>query len=289
MEELKQSLRELAQAQGIELFGITPAERLRTAPAGFRPEDYLPGAKSVIVLGAHFPEASALFWERSPFPYQYYGYAIVNKELGHCAFKLSKKLEQAGYLALPFAPTVYPKDMDWKRQSGEISHRHAAVAAGLGEFGRSGLVLTREFGTRVRFISILTRAELPPDPPRLKQELCKKCGKCLEACPNRALQEEFEVSFEIEGTRLSYIQADKHRCYYNIMGLGPGSGGIINRRIKDRPGRLKDKDLSAGVIRAFLKKPSDFIVQLMLQHAVDWVDWCGRCLQVCTPNPNHLK
>ncbi len=289
MEELKQRLCELARAQGIELFGVAPAFRLRGAPSGFRPEDYLPGAKSVIVLGAHFPEETALFWEHSPFPYQYYGYAIVNKEMGHTAFKLAKELERAGFLALPFAPTVYPKDMDWRRQSGEISHRHAAVAAGLGEFGLSGVVITPDYGTRIRFISILTRAELPPDPPRLRQELCTQCGKCLEACPNQALREDFKVSFEMEGTRLSYVLVDKHRCYYNILGLGPGSGGIINRPIKQKSGRLREKDLSKNIIRAFLKKPTDSLVQLTMQHAVDWVDWCGRCLHVCTPNPKNLK
>lgn len=288
-EELRERLKKIALSRGVELFGVSPSSRLDCAPVGFRPKDYLPDVKSVIVLGAHFPEASALYWGNSVYSYQYYGYAIVNKELGHCAFHISKELERAGYFALPFAPTVYPKGMDYKNQRGEISHRHCAVCAGLGEFGYSGLVLTKEFGTRNRFISILTTAELPYDEMSKTQSLCKRCKKCVEACPNKALREDFEESFEIDGVKFSYIVVDKHLCYYNIMGLGPGSGGIINQAFESKGKRAGHRGLARAILKAFLKKPSDFIVQLTMQYAVDWVDYCGRCLQVCNPNPTNLK
>ena len=93
--KLKDDLLHLAQSLGMDLFGVTSAERLAGAPAGFRPADYLPEVKSVIVLGCHFPEAAALFWERTVFPYQYYGYAIINKEMGHAAFRLAKEIGRA--------------------------------------------------------------------------------------------------------------------------------------------------------------------------------------------------
>jgi ferredoxin len=287
--QLKDNLNALARSSGMDLFGVAPAERLAGAPPGFRPADYLPEVKSVIVLGCHFPEAAALFWERTVFPYQYYGYAVINKEMGHAAFRVAKALEEAGFLALPFVPTVYPKDMDYRRQSGELSHRHAAVAAGLGEFGYSGLVLTEPFGTRNRWVSILTTAELPADPMRREQKLCDHCQKCIAICPSRALQEEFEESFELDGVQMTYVRVDKHRCHYCIMGLHPNTGGIIAEPLPERKGRLDHKTMARAVVKAFLKHPADAIVQHEMQFAIDWVDYCGRCLHVCHPNPRRLR
>jgi ferredoxin len=286
---LKADLKRLAEGWGMELFGVAPAERLAGAPEGFRPTDYLPDVRSVVVLGCHFPEAAALQWERGVFPYQYYGYAIVNKELGHAAFRLAKALEDAGHLAWPCVPTVYPKEMNYRRQAAEFSHRHAAVAAGLGEFGYSGLVLNEKFGSRVRFLSILTTAELPPDKMPRAPKLCNRCDKCLTACPSGALRTEFEESFELDGVRISYARVDKHRCYYCIMGFQPRTGGIVNEPLRERAGRFTHGDMVRAIGKAYAKHPIDAMVQHEMQHAIDWVDYCGRCLHVCHPNPRGLK
>jgi epoxyqueuosine reductase QueG len=66
---------------------------------------------------------------------------------------------------------------------GPFSHRHAATRAGLGEFGYNNVVLTREFGPRQRFNSIITEAELVPD-PLITEPICLRdaCNLCLEAC-----------------------------------------------------------------------------------------------------------
>jgi len=66
---------------------------------------------------------------------------------------------------------------------GPFSHRHAATRAGLGEFGYNNIVLTPQFGPRQRFNSIITDAELEPD-PLLSRPLClrESCRLCLRAC-----------------------------------------------------------------------------------------------------------
>ena len=76
---------------------------------------------------------------------------------------------------------------------GFFSQRHAAVRAGLGEFGLSGLVITPQYGPRVRYVSIITEAELEPD-PLVKEKACMrgKCGgdkgpACWSRCGNKAL------------------------------------------------------------------------------------------------------
>jgi len=286
---LKSDLARLAQGWGMDLFGVAPAERLAKAPEGFRPTDYLPDVRSVIVLGCHFPEATALQWKRGVYPYQYYGYAIINQEMGQAAFRLAKAIEDVGFLALPFPPTVYPKEMNYQRQSAEFSHRHAAVAAGLGEFGYSGLVLTEKYGTRAHFVSILTTADLPPDEVRREPTLCDRCDKCVAACPSGALGEAFEETLDLDGVRITYSRVDKHRCYYCILGFQPKTGGIINEPLPDKPGRLTHKDMARAIAKAYIKHPIDASIQHEMQYAVDWVNYCGRCLHVCKPNPRRLK
>jgi epoxyqueuosine reductase QueG len=66
---------------------------------------------------------------------------------------------------------------------GSFSHRHAATRAGLGEFGYNNIVLTPQFGPRQRFNSIITEAELVPD-PLISEPICLRdaCKLCLEAC-----------------------------------------------------------------------------------------------------------
>jgi epoxyqueuosine reductase QueG len=66
---------------------------------------------------------------------------------------------------------------------GPFSHRHAATRAGLGEFGYNNIVLTQQFGPRQRFNSIITEAELVPD-PLIEEPICLRdeCGLCMKAC-----------------------------------------------------------------------------------------------------------
>lgn len=66
---------------------------------------------------------------------------------------------------------------------GAFSHRHAATRAGLGEFGYNNVVLTKEFGPRQRFNSIITNADLVAD-PLIPDPICLRdeCLLCLKAC-----------------------------------------------------------------------------------------------------------
>jgi epoxyqueuosine reductase QueG len=101
-----------------------------------------------------------------------------------------------GYQAMIFPTTgLHPsvsgltEKQIWEEQSkfrytyGPFSHRHAATRAGLGEFGYNNVVLSREFGPRQRFNSIITDAELTPD-PLISEPIClrDKCKLCLKAC-----------------------------------------------------------------------------------------------------------
>jgi epoxyqueuosine reductase QueG len=70
-----------------------------------------------------------------------------------------------------------------------FSHRHAAFLAGLGTFGVNNMILTPEYGPRIRFGSILSTANLPAD-PLLDDHLCIHCMRCVDMCPSAALNKE---------------------------------------------------------------------------------------------------
>jgi len=64
-----------------------------------------------------------------------------------------------------------------------------AIDAGLGELSRAGILITREFGPRVRISKVFTDLPLVADKPIEfgVWEFCMKCGKCAEHCPGQAI------------------------------------------------------------------------------------------------------
>lgn len=64
-----------------------------------------------------------------------------------------------------------------------------AVKAGLGEYGRNQMVITPEYGPRVRFAKIFTALPLISDRPRSVgvKAYCDICTRCADACPPKAL------------------------------------------------------------------------------------------------------
>ncbi len=64
-----------------------------------------------------------------------------------------------------------------------------AIQAGLGEYGRLGLLITPAFGPRVRLGKIFTNLPLAHDRPRSfgVKEFCDICQACSQACPAKAI------------------------------------------------------------------------------------------------------
>jgi reductive dehalogenase len=64
-----------------------------------------------------------------------------------------------------------------------------AMKAGLGDLGRMGLLITPQFGPRVRLSKVLTDLPLISDSPIEfgVTEFCDKCKKCADMCPSQAI------------------------------------------------------------------------------------------------------
>ena len=69
-----------------------------------------------------------------------------------------------------------------------IFAKEAAVRAGLGTIGRNNLLVTPQFGSRIRLATILLDIELPPTGP-IDFDPCATCDmRCRRACPQRAFE-----------------------------------------------------------------------------------------------------
>jgi len=77
---------------------------------------------------------------------------------------------------------------DEKSLIAPFSFKFAAVNAGIGWIGKNGVLVTKEYGPRVRLSVILVNCDLPAGEP-ISQSMCdEKCFICVEACPYGALK-----------------------------------------------------------------------------------------------------
>ncbi|AQW61969.1 MAG: reductive dehalogenase [Dehalococcoides mccartyi] len=88
-----------------------------------------------------------------------------------------------------------------------------AVRAGLGELGRSGLVIS-PWGGNFRLTECFTNLPLIPDKPIDfgLQEFCKVCKKCAVNCPAGAISMEDEPSEVVKSARFIGWDTDSHKC-----------------------------------------------------------------------------
>jgi epoxyqueuosine reductase len=176
-----------ARSLGADLVGIAPVERFEDAPSGHRPADIYKDARSVMVCAMRLPR-SAL--EGPATSYQC-SMDAVHRRLDELAVQLAVFLEQSGCIAVP-VPSDDPYrhwEADRSRGMGDLSHRHAGQAAGLGRLGRNSMLVTPQYGNMVHLVSIVTDAVLDPD-PLLQWEPCPPgCARCIKACPAGAIME----------------------------------------------------------------------------------------------------
>ncbi len=239
MNLLSQEIRSIALAAGADMIGFAPVERFDTGPKITHPNYYMKQARSVVVAGIGYPRSIGEVWGtfaeegRLIAPYMWFGFAYVNWELSRVALKVAKVLESHGYRSLPIPLSFmtqyrYFESFDETGQYlGDFSHKHAALAAGLGTFGWSNLFLTPVYGARQRLISVITEAPLDVGDLMKSQELCKPdlCEfVCVEICPIGALSKDEAQEFTMDGHTYRYGVLDHHRCRWCLDGFTQGSG-----------------------------------------------------------------
>jgi epoxyqueuosine reductase QueG len=191
-EQLAEELPRYARLLGAELYGVAAADAYREHfPDKPQPERFVPGAKSVIVIG--LPRSRGVMAtvlqlsgsqqrasdtltnvvERVRGVERFFIGAeqdMLDNEVKFIAYKLARFIECKGFRAM-YLP---PARQDRRFLTAPFYHMPAMYLAGLGTMDLNCSILTPEFGPRVWVTSIITDLELPAGQP-MTDELCTDC------------------------------------------------------------------------------------------------------------------
>ncbi|NLF92948.1 MAG: hypothetical protein GX564_03585 [Oligosphaeraceae bacterium] len=196
------------------------------------PEEHLAGARSVIVLGIRTPLESSECLGRRPAeavgPYTFAQYESRNL-LNYAALRLIQRLSAWGIQAYALndlentaSCSANPRGL----QPNIFANRISAVCAGLGTLTKGGFINTPEYGTNVRFVTIVVDCELQEDQLADLQTLrrkCQDCNRCLEHCTVKAFKGLAQLN--LEGQTLSFNIVEQKRCDWAIrFGLVAAEG-----------------------------------------------------------------
>ena len=176
----------------VDVFGVASIEEASDTPLYESAISLLPGARSIVVLGMEvYQEVLDLVVPEHKVgeaaARDLYGPHLdyLNGRLNCGIYDLARDLRRDGHRVLPLPSQGTPSDPRFLR--GILSFKHAAERAGLGRIGWSSLLVTRQFGPRLRLACLLTDAEIAPSKP-LADNPCDGCGKCVDACPAGAVK-----------------------------------------------------------------------------------------------------
>lgn len=226
---------------GVEVVGIAPISRFSTAPERMHPKNIFPDCKSVISLVQPIPRSTyrgiteGTHWSN----YTYYSYNRLNALFRPMVTnELARFIEDHGYEAVPVypgVPEIYPNKPDPVpgRPSPEITInvRIAAMACGLGEIGWSKVFLHPVYGPRVRIGTILTDAELEPDPLIKPGTICKRCMRCVPTCPGNAIpgRDGPKITIRIDDQEYSWGDVHMGRCTATHHGINYKASPFLKR------------------------------------------------------------
>ena len=218
------------------------------------PKTILPGVKSMVVLGYREGHGTV----ESDNKRISMASRMGMMELGlKNNYLITRYIERGTGTKAALVPPSYPLDMDLPNMGsvGDVSLRHAAVAAGLGVFGRHNIVINPEFGTRIVFTAILTELPFSSD-PKVTDDLCDNCNLCVESCPSGAL--------DVEG-KTDFMKCLKKSQPYGI-------GGMIRFQYKMLDATDEEK-------KEMLRDPK--FLKLYQSHFIGFQYFCFECMAVC--------
>lgn len=189
---MKEKIRKIILESGADICGFADIERFEGTAEGFSPRDIYPKCNSVAVFGVAAPP-SVLHIK----PHLIYGYfnSIGKNIADNAAFSASRRLyDELGIDSLPI-PGDGPYEYwlpEKKEGRGLLDIKSAAVLAGLGQKGKSTLLLNEKYGNMLTLGAMLLECKLGGD--ELCEGICiNGCRKCIENCPVGAISDSGHV------------------------------------------------------------------------------------------------
>lgn len=281
MQLTSEYIKKVAKSYGADIVGIGNIERWATAPLQMDPKQIMPRAKSIIAMGFRVFRGSLRGIEEGTYfsNYSAMGYGgITYLYMPMTIINTAKVIEDAGYEAVPMG-----HQSDWRAidNSGELKPfysrpvkpgraspdvmvhlRIAGFLCGLGEIGYSKMLLTPEFGPRVRVGIIITEAELEPDPIIEPGTLCNRCMACVNACPGKCISTTKTIKTNLAGYDVEWGDVDVDGCNTAFVGAEQAKPGQRFNHYRsdadaasDPNGKYPETRTRPSFISPFFKKP----------------------------------
>jgi len=182
----KNTIKDIALNNNVDLFGMAAIDRFENAPKGFHPRDIYSKVETVIAFAIKLPSES-LFAE-NPVPFTHVNTLAMHK-MDLITYNISTELDRLGLknVLIPTDDPYLSWDKDKQEGRGILSLRHVGYLAGLGKLGRNNLLINKDYGSMIQIGAILTDEKFDSD-PIADYEVCPlNCRICLDSCPQRAL------------------------------------------------------------------------------------------------------
>jgi epoxyqueuosine reductase len=211
-----------------------PSVGFEHAQEGWRPCELIPECRSVVVFAvAMSPKTNntCIGPKSAPGKQGGGGRAVEPAAVKPSGYDVSR-------LSLLFHARVMLAGLNFLHDRRVATHQGGpaklcAYEAGVGRYGRSGLILHPELGNRMNLGVILTDAEMPADPRREDHDPCRNCDLCIRACPAGAFDADKTYpaswSFDVCMPKRKEIAANGEYCH-NCFAACPA-------------GQYKDEDL----------------------------------------------
>ncbi len=206
-----QYLREKLKLEGAKLVGFCQLDKSPIAD--------MPNLKYAVSIAVKLSDSVISTIKDKPTITYFQHYRTANYKLNLLAFSCCNLLEEMGYNAFPIAASQ-SDNTEGVEYRGVFQHKTAARLSGLGFIGKSGLLITKEFGSKVRFATVLTDMPLKSDLPII-ENACNNCELCVKSCPAGAIS---GIIYKEGMSREDFFDAEK--CSYNMkkyMDIGRGS------------------------------------------------------------------
>ena len=183
-------LNEMKNRFEMDLTGAVAIERAGSPELERKVFPLMPTARSVVVFAKEiYQEVADLLRPDSGAGEAHGGDLLpahseyLNGRLNRAVHELSAYFRQRGYRSLPL-PAIAPTDQRFLE--GLISYKHVAQLAGMGRIGWHSMLITEQFGPRVRLACLVTEARLESS-LSAPNGVCSGCGVCVDSCPAKAL------------------------------------------------------------------------------------------------------